>query len=228
MVISGRLFWHSWVLPEVNHVQTLRGFDAGMLLSLQATEIAILGLLLIGLLVMDWQTLRLPDTFTLTGIALGFILTFTGVIFLSPGQDQILLPAEHLRLRSPGAGQVEGNLLLTGPEAVVLGRLAAIVGAALLLLTVRALYRRVRHREGMGLGDVKLLAMIAAFLGFGPALLAFFIGIIAAAAYGIFLLSRGRADAATRLPFGSFLAAGGLVAAVLGSPILTWYAGQLR
>lgn len=223
MVISGRLLWHSWVLPNAG----LRDFSAGMLLSIDAIQVAILGLLLIGLIVMDWQTLRLPDGFTLTGIALGFFLTCIGVVFLNPGQGEILLPAQHIRLRSPGVGQVEGNVFLTGPEAIVFGRVAAIVGAALLLLAVRAIYRRVRHRDGMGLGDVKLLAMIAAFLGFRPALLAFFIGILTAAVYGVFQVARGRANSATRLPFGAFLAAGGLVAALLGSSILSWYMAKL-
>ena len=69
-----------------------------------------------------------------------------------------------------------GNVFMTGPEALIMGRIAAICGAALIPLLIRWLYRAVRHKDGMGLGDVKLLAMIAAFLGFWPAVLAFFFG----------------------------------------------------
>ena len=109
-----------------------------------------------------------------------------------------------------------------------MGRIAAIAGAALFLLAIRWIYKAVRKRDGMGLGDVKLLAMIAAFLGFGEALLAFFAGVFAASIYGIALLARGRAGAATKLPLGSFIAAGGLFAALFGRQIVDWYVGILR
>ncbi len=193
-------------------------------MTIQSVALAILGFLLIGLMVMDWQTLRLPDSFTLTGILVGFFLACSEAIFLNPGEDQVLLPAEHMRLRSPGVGAVEGNVFLTGPEALVFGRLGAILGAAGLLLLIRWLYRRLRDREGMGLGDVKLLAMIAAFLGFAQSLLAFFVGVLAAGLAAAVLLSRSRATRSTPLPFGSFLAAGGLLAALLGPTLLAWYA----
>lgn len=191
--------------------------------ALQLLSLAVLGFLLIGLTVMDWQTLRLPDAFTFTGIAIGFFLTCAQAIFLNPGEGQILLPAQHMRLRSPGVGAVEGNVFLTGPEALVFGRFASILLAALLLLLLRWAYRHFRHREGMGLGDVKLLAMIAAFLGLAQSLLALFVGVLAAALAGSFLLARKRAQLTTRLPFGSFLAAGGLFAALFAPSLLAWY-----
>jgi len=75
---------------------------------------------------------------------------------------------------------------------------------------------------------VKLLAMIAAFLGFGETLLALFAGVVAASIYGILLMARRRASGASKLPLGSFLAAGGLLSALLGSQIIAWYAGLLR
>jgi leader peptidase (prepilin peptidase) / N-methyltransferase len=80
----------------------------------------------------------------------------------------------------------------------------------------------------MGLGDVKLLAMIAAFLGFWPAILSLFLGAIAASLYGIFLLTRGRAGAQSKLPFGSFLAIGGLIAAQFGNRLIDMYTALLR
>ena len=190
---------------------------------------AILGFLLIGLMVMDWQTQRLPDAFTLTGMLIGFLLLCVRAFFLAPGEGDIVLNTTHqLRMSSPGSSQAIGNVFLTGTEAMVLGRVAAICGAALILLVVRWLYRAVRKRDGMGLGDVKLLAMIAAFLGFSESLLALFVGVMAAAVYGVVLLAFRKAGKETKLPFGSFLAAGGLFAAVFGARVVGWYLGLLR
>jgi leader peptidase (prepilin peptidase)/N-methyltransferase len=214
---SGALLQQALTAPETP------GSSLGIQLGISATSIAILGFLLIGLAAMDWETLRLPDAFTITGIALGFFLVCTQAIFLNPGEDQVLLPAEHMRLRAPGSGQVEGNLFMTGPEALVFGRIAAIAGASLLLLAIRAIYRRLRGREGMGLGDVKLLAMIAAFLGFEPAMIALFVGVLAAAFYASVLLAARRAGLASRVPLGSFLCLGGLFAAWHGTELLNWY-----
>ena len=157
-------------------------------------------------MVMDWQTQRLPDAFTLTGIAIGFA------------------PACRHFLRRPGRHRLNHHQLRLSLElspgkslyASILGRIAAIAGAALVLLTVRWGYKALRKRDGMGLGDVKLLAMIAAFLGFGETLLALFAGVLAASVYGIVLMARRRAGGATKLPLGSFLAAGGLFAASSG------------
>jgi leader peptidase (prepilin peptidase) / N-methyltransferase len=190
---------------------------------------ATLGFLLIGLMVMDWQTQRLPDAFTLTGIAIGFVLTCVQAFFLPPGQGDIKIDTTHqLRMSSPGSFASQGNVFMTGTEAMIWERILAICGAALLLFTISAIYKAARKRDGMGMGDVKLLAMITAFLGFGESLLALFIGVASAAAYGIILLARRRAHATTRLPFGSFLCAGGLFAALFGPRIVDWYTNLLR
>jgi leader peptidase (prepilin peptidase)/N-methyltransferase len=189
--------------------------------------LAILGFLLIGLLVMDWQTLLLPDAFTLTGIAIGLFLTFIQAAFLGPTEDQVVLSNHHITLTSPGGVTDNGNVFLTGPEHLILGRIAAICGAALILLVIRWLYKAIRHREGMGLGDVKLLAMIAAFLGFWPAVVALFFGVLAATAYAVVLLSRGKANAASKLAFGSFLCIGGLFAAQFANRLIEMYTSLL-
>jgi leader peptidase (prepilin peptidase)/N-methyltransferase len=193
-----------------------------------ATGMAILGFLLIGLMVMDWQTLTLPDAFTLAGIAIGVFLVCIQAIFLGPEEDQVHLTKHSLHLTSPGGVTDHGNVFLTGPESLIFGRIAAICGAALLLLLIRWVYKAVRHREGMGLGDVKLLAMIAAFLGFWPAILSLFVGTLAAALYGALLLVRGKAGAASKLAFGSFLCVGGLVAAQFGNRLIDMYIAFLR
>jgi leader peptidase (prepilin peptidase) / N-methyltransferase len=195
--------------------------------SFSVLGLTILGFLLIGLMVMDWQTLLLPDAFTLTGIAIGLFLVFVRAAFLGPTEDQVVLSNHHITLTSPGGVTDHGNLFLTGPEALIMGRIAAICGAALILLLVRWLYKAIRHREGMGLGDVKLLAMIAAFLGFWPAVLALFFGVLAATAYAIVLLIRGKAAAASKLAFGSFLCIGGLITAQFGNRLIAWYTAFL-
>jgi len=93
----------------------------------------IAGFLLIGLMVMDWRTHRLPDAFTLTGIAIGFALLCIQAWFLPTGQgDVVLNTTRQWRLSGPGSFQAQGNVFLTGTEAMVLGRVAAIVCAGLL------------------------------------------------------------------------------------------------
>jgi len=177
-------------------------------LSLEAVNCAVLGFFLIGLLVMDWQTQILPDEFTLGGMAAGYLLCSVRAF---------LLPMDR------------GQVVLTGPERILLYRALAILAAALLLWTIRALYRLLRRQDGMGLGDVKMLAMIAAFLGLRHALLALFIAVLAGTVYAIGLLARrGTANSKTRLAFGSFLALGGLAAAIFGSPLIGWYASLFR
>jgi leader peptidase (prepilin peptidase)/N-methyltransferase len=148
--------------------------------------------LLLGLAVMDWQTMLLPDAFTLPGIAAAFLL-------------RVFAPGNQFRWHV--AMRVLGDAALS----------------AALLLTVWTLYRLVRRREGLGLGDVKLLAMIAAFLGFSVTCLAFFLGVLSAALFAVVLLVLRRARGSDRIPFGSFLAAAGIAAAFIGKPVVAWY-----
>jgi leader peptidase (prepilin peptidase) / N-methyltransferase len=228
-----------FVLTGFQFVLTIRGLvpymmerdiTAGLWASsaISVVSFAILGFLLIGLMVMDWQTMVLPDAFTLTGIAIALFLVCIQAIFLGPNEDEVHLTKHSLHLTSPGGVTDHGNLFLTGPESLIFGRLAAICSAALLLLVIRWVYKALRHREGMGLGDVKLLAMIAAFLGFWPAVLSLFVGTLAAAVYGAVLLARGKVGATSKLAFGSFLCVGGLVAALYGNRLINMYIAFLR
>ncbi len=190
--------------------------------TIDAIALAILGFLLIGLLVMDWQTHTLPDAFTITGTLLGFLLLCVRAAYLPPHAYDLLLHG-HNPLTSVGGAVDNGNIVLTGSEHLVLGRTLGISVAAGLLLLIRFLYKQIRHRDGLGLGDVKLIAMITAFLGFWLGAFALFFGVILGAVYAISLIARRRADAATRIPLGSFLAIGGLAAAILGAPVIAWY-----
>jgi leader peptidase (prepilin peptidase)/N-methyltransferase len=218
---------HQLVMLQIYKTTRLSGPTVGEYIAVLG--LAILGFLLIGLIVMDWQTHILPDAFTLVGITIALFLVCTQSIFLGPHEGDVILNTTHqLRMSSPGSNAVHGNMFMTGTEALIWGRVAAVVGAGGLLLLVRWLYKLVRKREGLGLGDVKLIAMIAAFLGFWPAIVALFIGVLTAAAYALFLLVRGRANRLTRLPLGSFLAAGGLVAALFGTRLIDMYSALLR
>jgi leader peptidase (prepilin peptidase)/N-methyltransferase len=202
-------------------------FDQSAFASINVISAGVLGFLMIGLIVIDWQIQRLPDLFTLGGIAAAFFLMCVQAVFLGSTEDQITLNSTHqFRLSSPGSSAATGNIFVTGPENLIFGRVAAVCGAALLLLLVRWGYRALRKRDGLGLGDVKMLAMIAAFLGFWPAMLTLFVGVLLASVYGTALLLRGRANALTRLPLGSFLGIAGLASAVVGQRIFAWYFSQ--
>jgi leader peptidase (prepilin peptidase)/N-methyltransferase len=192
-----------------------------------AVATAILGFLLIGLMVMDWQTQKLPNAFTIFGIIVGFILMIVRAATLPPHAEEVILHGKN-PITSAGSTTDPGNMVLTGPEHVFLMWLLQVVAAGCLLLVVGWLYKKIRGRDGIGFGDAKLLAMIAAFLGFWPAMLALFVGVVTCAAYALTLIVRGKAQAATRLPLGSFLCAGGLVAALFGAQIVAWYASLLR
>lgn len=188
----------------------------------------VLGFLLIGLMVMDWQTETLPDAFTVTGIAIGLFLVCVQAIFLGPDEASVHLnPAHSLRMSSPGSFAAKGNVFLTGPEHLIFGRVVAVLGAMLLPWLIRVVYKAVRGHEGMGLGDVKLMGCIGAFLGFWPAVLAFALGSLFIFPWAVVLLVRRKGDSMTRLPFGAFLAAGGLVSALVGVPVIDWYRSLL-
>lgn len=85
-------------------------------------------------------------------------------------------------------------------------------------------YFRFRGEEGMGFGDVKMLAMIGAFLGWRSMLLTLILGSFIGSVIGLGLIASKRGDMKYALPFGTFLAVGGLVASVVGDQIVTWYA----
>jgi leader peptidase (prepilin peptidase) / N-methyltransferase len=95
------------------------------------------------------------------------------------------------------------------------------VGGGLPLLTAEVYYR-VRGIEGLGMGDVKMLAMIGAFLGWQATLITLMVASISGSIAGTILLLRG-ADMKHTLPFGIFLAAGAAIAAVFAPSLLEWW-----
>lgn len=168
--------------------------------------------LLVGLAALDVEHLWLPDVLTLPGIAIGAAATLLSkrplVFHVSSLRDDLAPPT----------------------TAGILIHLAlAIVVSTGLILLIRWIYWLVRRREGIGLGDAKLMAMLAAWLGLPGALLAFAIGVIFGAVVGLAILARPKllgannASGVTQLPLGTFLCIGGIVSALWGQPILAAY-----
>jgi leader peptidase (prepilin peptidase)/N-methyltransferase len=103
---------------------------------------------------------------------------------------------------------------------------ASLLGVLLgggVLWAIGEAYFRLRHVEGMGMGDVKMLAMIGAVLGWRAVLVTLVIASCAGALVGVALLSRQRDGMKYALPFGTFLSAGALVASLVGERLITWY-----
>ncbi len=102
--------------------------------------------------------------------------------------------------------------------------LAGLVAGGGSLWLMGEIYYRVRGEEGMGFGDVKMLAMIGAFLGWRSMLLTLVLSSFLGSIIGLFMIALKRGDMKYALPFGTFLAAGALVASVVGDRIIDWYA----
>jgi leader peptidase (prepilin peptidase)/N-methyltransferase len=197
-----------------------------------AAKLCVLSFLLIGLIFTDAETKLLPDLLTKPGIALG--LVFSMLVPLEGPAHYFLSFVDNWRVLS----------LVNSIAGLVLGS-AFIWGVALL-------YEAVRGVEGMGRGDVKLMALIGAFLGVKLTLLVLLLGSIIGSFFGLFLilwvwmkrlLRRRRTHASEasgvsrrrawnsailiyrnfEIPFGVFLGAAALVSAFWGAALVDWY-----
>ncbi|HKW17531.1 MAG TPA: prepilin peptidase [Terriglobales bacterium] len=207
--------------------------------ALATLKCMVFGFLLLGLIFTDAETHLLPDKLTLTGLVLGLIFS----LFV-PVNDllSVLLPGFVSIPVSPG---LESRLFSLMDSA-----LGAIIGASF-LYGAGAIYLRARGVEGMGFGDVKLMAMIGSFVGLRLTILTVFTASLAGSAFGLWTIAavwikrterRKRAfheDAATarkrawpsalvalrryQMPFGVFLGSVGLLAYMFGSRVLVWY-----
>jgi leader peptidase (prepilin peptidase)/N-methyltransferase len=208
-------------------------------LSLAMLKCAVLGFLLLGLIFTDAETHLLPDKMTLTGLVAGLVFSLFVpvndlVSQLLPGVFQIPV-SENISWR-----------LFSFMDAL----LGAAVGASF-LYGAGAIYLRARGVEGMGFGDVKLMAMIGAFLGLRLTILTILAASIAGSFFGLWTvfvvwikrMQRRKhvfheAGAAARkhawdsalvalrrhqMPFGVFLGSMGLVAFFFGQQFLRWY-----
>jgi len=104
--------------------------------------------------------------------------------------------------------------------------LGILFGGGLLYAMAEAYYR-VRREEGLGMGDVKMLAMVGAFLGWKLTVMTLMLASVSGSIIGVALIVARRGTMKYALPFGTFLALGAAAAATVGPAILSWYMGLL-
>lgn len=133
--------------------------------------------------------------------------------------DHQLLP-DAVTLPGIVAGFVCSWFLPPGPVMSLAG---IAVGGGILWLIAEAWFR-LRKIEAMGFGDVKMLAMVGAFLGVKLVVLVFVLASMLGGVLAVVLVVTRRADMATKVPFGTMLAVASLVASLYGDAIVAWYA----
>lgn len=209
-------------------------------LTLSTVKYCTLAFLLLGLIFTDAETKLLPDKLTLPGLALGVIFS-------------LLVPVNDLASQLlPGVV----NLPFSGSISLrILSLLDSLLGAALgasFIYGAGAIYLRWRGTEGMGFGDVKLMAMVGAFLGMKLTIFTIFTASMAGSCFGLttvlvvwvkrthrFMKRLANAQAARRrgwqsaqvvyrnyqMPFGVFLGSMAMIAFFFGNRFLHWYGG---
>jgi leader peptidase (prepilin peptidase) / N-methyltransferase len=212
-------------------------------LTLSTFKCGVLGFLLVGLIFTDAETHLLPDKMTLPGLVFGLVISF-----FVPVADiaSMLLPGV---IDLPVSSEVSWRLLSFADAT-----LGAIIGASF-LYGIGAVYLRWRGVEGMGFGDVKLMAMIGAFLGLRLTILTMLAASLAGSAFGLWTVlavwvkrtqrrkrvfhesaaaARKHAWASAvvalrrhQMPFGVFLGSMALLAFFFGQQFLHWYWRQL-
>lgn len=173
---------------------------------------AVFSAILIVLVFTDLRERILPDVVNFTGLGLGLALS----LFTKPADGIALWLAKRI-FDFP-------------PPAPVLSFVDAVLGAAFgsgLLWLVSEGYFRLRGREGMGLGDVKMMLMAGAFLGVKRTLLTILAGSVLGSVLGLAVIVLRRKDANYELPFGTFLGMAALLVVFFGTPVVNWYQSLL-
>jgi leader peptidase (prepilin peptidase)/N-methyltransferase len=153
---------------------------------------------LIAVSFIDLELQIIPDVISLPGIAVGLIASFLHFPW----------PREHLAL----------------PPSPLDSLLGILVGGGMLFL-VAWLYERATGVEGMGGGDIKLLAMIGAFLGWPGVPLSLFFASILGSIIGLILMAVTRTGLKLKIPFGPFLCLGAMFYLFFGDILLNAYLG---
>jgi leader peptidase (prepilin peptidase)/N-methyltransferase len=170
-----------------------------------------------------------------------FALPFD-LVFIAAVTALVFIDAEHMILPNvityPGIVFSLDDLpmLLNGPLAGMPLWAASLIGAFLgaligggSLWLMGWTWEKLRGIEAMGLGDVKMMFMVGAYLGWRLTILNIFLGVLSGSIIGIALMMRqGRRNMQMLLPFGVFLGIGAIAALLIGSNIVEWYAGQFR
>jgi leader peptidase (prepilin peptidase) / N-methyltransferase len=177
-----------------------------------ALKYCLLSALLLGMIFADLEELILPDEFTLGGVVAGLALSW--VVPVSDGTANILFSIARLP-----------------PNIHMLSLAESILGAAIpsgCLWLVGELYQRLRHKEGLGFGDVKMVAAIGAFLGLHNTLLTLIVGSLLGSVVGLVYILATRKDHTTYpLPFGTFLGVAAIGVSLVGQRVIAWYAKLL-
>ena len=168
-----------------------------------------------GLFLLQWQALGLQP---LLPVRLAFTAALV-VLFVVDLRHHVLPNAITL------PGIAVGLVCSLGLEPGGLGALAGAVGGGGALLGIAKVYALVRGREGLGMGDVKMLAMIGAFLGLPLAFVTLAWASLAGAVVGIGMIRTTGVGWQHPLPLGSFLAVAAVAASLAGEPFLDWYFG---
>jgi leader peptidase (prepilin peptidase)/N-methyltransferase len=164
--------------------------------------------LLVVLTITDVRERILPDEVNFFGLAVGLLFSF----FVPSSDGTSLWIARHWFAYPPPIPA------LSFTDAV----LGALAGSGLLWAVAEG-YFRLRGREGMGLGDVKMMAAVGAFLGLKRTLMTILAGSLLGSIIGILLILITKKGRDYELPFGTFLGAGALLVVFFGTPALRWY-----
>ena len=124
-------------------------------------------------------------------------------------------------------GIVVGFVFSFFTEPGWMASLIGLIGGGGVLFGVAEAYYRIRHEEGLGMGDVKMLAMVGAFLGWKLTLVTLMLASLSGSLIGLLLIVSGRGGMKYALPFGTFLALGAAAAATVGQQLLEWYLGRM-
>ena len=157
------------------------------------------------------------------------VITYPGIVFAVVARIAIphLSGTPHFDdLPSLSQGALAGMpLWVTSLVGALIGALLG--GGSLWLMGWT--WEKLRGIEAMGLGDVKMMFMVGAYLGWRLTILTIFIGVFSGSIIGIFLMVRsGQRNMQMLLPFGVFLGLGAIAALLFGAPLVEWYAGQFR
>jgi len=124
------------------------------------------------------------------------------------------------------------NGMLAGMPLWAASLIGALIGALIgggSLWLMGWTWEKLRGIEAMGLGDVKMMFMVGAYLGWRLTILNIFLGVLSGSIIGIILMARqGKRNMQMLLPFGVFLGIGAIAALLIGPQIVEWYAGQFR
>jgi leader peptidase (prepilin peptidase) / N-methyltransferase len=149
-------------------------------------------------------------------------LTGLIVVFFIDLEHGLIPDSVTLPLLAVGLG-----FAAAGGESVFQDRLSAAGGGFFLFWGIYLVGTWLLKKEAMGGGDLKLAAMMGAFLGVRMLAVGLFLGFLFGALVSLWLMATGRKHARDAVPFGPMLAMGGVVAFMKGADIINWYGGLM-